>query len=44
MHRQRVWYDSPMPSKPFFPQARRYIYARGDQAPDLMMPRALGAM
>jgi hypothetical protein len=41
LHEQSVWYDSDMPCKQFFPKARRYIYARGDGAPALLMPRAM---
>lgn len=41
LHEQSVWYDSDMPCITFFPQARRYIYARGDEAPALLMPRAM---
>ena len=36
-----LWYHSGMPCRRFFPQARRYIYAKGDQAPDSRMPRAM---
>jgi hypothetical protein len=41
LHEQSVWYDSDMPCIRFFPQARRYIYTRGDGAPALLMPRAM---